>query len=1060
MKFNQSLKHSWTFIILITVIVPATSLTAWFGYQLYSSQLNSALLIEQQANEALRDQIESEFNRLKTVFHNKIDSLSPLVDQPANPQTLQEITRYLNFIIKRESAVREIIIVSKQRKVIAAIDPNIGISTNHSLSNEELQQLKAHWGFDDVNEPPEFAIPFFGRDYISSPEKHDGFMSFTLSVPIGSPVKAVLISTIDINYLWSHEQKTHTANPGLTRDYLIDRRGGLIASTNTKDQHKIGSLMTHLNIVRQALTNAPWQTSEPYFGISNHSVFGTLTRIPSLNWTLISEVITFEITRPIWRALAKVFIIIFIALSIFIWIVLNLAKKTINPIERACKATHQVSQGNFQVALKPCGIQELDILAFDFNLMVKARKHAEEQLQLSDRVFKETHDGITITDRYSIIVDVNPSFCEITGYNRDEVIGKNPSILSSGRQDPGFYKEMWETITQQDHWQGEIWNRHKNGDLYAELLTISTLRDDNNDLLYYVGIFSDITQSKKQQETLEQMAHYDVLTKLPNRVLLTDRFSQALAHCKRHETLLAVCFLDLDDFKPVNDRYGHETGDQLLVEVAQRIKNNIRDEDTVSRQGGDEFALLLGDIDSFSQCEQMLKRIIKSLSQAFKIDGHSISIGASIGITLFPIDDADFDTLLRHADQSMYQAKLAGRNRYHLFNTEQDQLTIQKTIHLKEVQQALSNNELCLFYQPKVNMRTGKVFGAEALIRWIHPEKGLIPPLDFLPIIEETELEIQIGNWVINEALTQQDTWKSQGTELEVSVNISSYHLQSPSFISDLDAAMRKHPQVHSKLLQLEILESSALGDLQSISSIIKSCIDILGVNIALDDFGTGYSSLTHLRNLPAQILKIDQSFVRDILDDPNDHAIIDGVIGLANSFNRKIIAEGVETTEHGLMLLNMGCSEAQGYGIAKPMPAENFPIWLDNYKPNQQWLDYANQTFSPKDQKVLLFQLALTQWHHLFKRNIQSSPGCTGQWPILKRTKCHCGIWIKRAKQEHLFEQSNLDKLDEEHTLMHNIADKLFDLFHKGEIDRARKELTKLETAINAINKALGLCK
>ena len=503
---------------------------------------------------------------------------------------------------------------------------------------------------------------------------------------------------------------------------------------------------------------------------------------------------------------------------------------------------------------------------------------AKKNLLLSGRVFSDTHEGITITDANKIIIDVNPAFSKITGYSRDEIIGQNPGILSSGKQSPEFYADMWRSVRESGHWQGEIWNRKKNGETYAELLTISSLLDENKNVTNYVGMFSDITNSKRQQERLNLMAHYDVLTQLPNRALFVDRFNQAIAHSKRTEHKLAICFLDLDKFKPVNDNYGHEVGDELLIEVAQRITSCIRDEDTVSRQGGDEFTILLNDIESHEQVKETLKRLHHSLSQPFLINDISHNITASSGATLYPLDDGDIDTLLRHADQAMYQAKQAGRNRYHLFNIEEDQLTIQKHHQLDEIEQALANNEFQLYYQPKVNMVSGKVFGAEALIRWIHPENGLIPPLDFLPVIEGTELEIKVGNWVINRALQQLETWCKQDINIEVSVNIASHHLLSETFFSSLDATLAKHPSVDSKYLQLEILESSALGDLSAISTIIETCQGALGVRVALDDFGTGYSSLTHLRSLPVNTIKIDQSFVRDMLDDPSDYAIIDGV--------------------------------------------------------------------------------------------------------------------------------------------------------------------------------------
>jgi len=686
-------------------------------------------------------------------------------------------------------------------------------------------------------------------------------------------------------------------------------------------------------------------------------------------------------------------------------------------------------------------------------LDITYRKLAEKKLQLFGKVFNETNEGITVTDEKGIVIDVNPAFCNITGYSREDVIGQNPSILSSGKQSPVFYTEMWKSINKIGYWQGEVWNRKKKGALYAELLTISSILDNEKNVLHYVGIFTDITHSKKQQETLEQMAHYDLLTQLPNRVLLADRFIHALAHSKRSGALLAVCFLDLDDFKPINDIYGHEMGDQLLIQVANRIKLIIREEDTVSRQGGDEFALLLGDIDSLSHCEQMLKRIIQSLAKPYLIGQKLLSISASIGVSLYPNDNSDLDTLTRHADQAMYQAKLAGRNRYCFFNAKQNQLDVQKNIKLNEIEQALINNELCLYYQPKVNMVTGKVFGAEALIRWNHPEKGLIPPLQFLPIIDETAVEIQLGNWVINEALKQWVSWNGQGIELELSINISSYHIESSTFVTDIEKIFSLYPKVNSKYIQLEILESSALGDLNNISRVAHSCIDTLGINIALDDFGTGYSSLTHLRNLPAQTIKIDQSFVRDLLDDPDDYAIIDSVIGLSNSFSRNVIAEGVESTEHGMMLIIMGCNNAQGYGISRPMPILDFDKWLKNYIPNQQWLSCAEKMCTEKQKKAAFFKLALGQWKGSFKKHLLSSPSNSEQWPILNRTKCHCGIWIKRVKQDKLFEEKYVMKLNDAHNVFHDISGDLYNKYQAGKLDTARSGLGTFELAFERLH-------
>lgn len=675
-------------------------------------------------------------------------------------------------------------------------------------------------------------------------------------------------------------------------------------------------------------------------------------------------------------------------------------------------------------------------------------KKTEADLRIAAATF-DSMQAVIITDVQGNIVRVNKAFTEMTGYSIESVLGQNPRILNSGRQRDSFYQKMWQTSLATGSYQGEFWNRKQNGEIFPVRQSITAVKNEKNETTHYVAVSSDISEQKAKELEIQSLAYYDPLTQLPNRVLLTDRFSQALAQSKREKKLLAVCFLDLDNFKPVNDLYGHDIGDKLLIEVAGRIKAMIRDEDTVSRQGGDEFVMLLGDIEQHVQYEQMLKRIIKSVAQPYLIGNKTLSITVSIGVTIYPTDTADFDALMRHADQAMYQAKLTGRNRYHLFNTEQDLKTIEKSNQLQEIQQALSNEEFCLYYQPKVNMKTGEVFGVEALIRWNHPEKGLIPPLKFLPVIENTELEILIGHWVINEALRQLNDWKSQGIIQEMSINISSYHLQQPSFINDLEALLALYPNVDSKYVQLEILESSALGDLSSISRIIETCMHDLGLNIALDDFGTGYSSLTHLRNLAAKTIKIDQTFIRDMLDDPNDYAIVEGTIGLSSAFNREVIAEGVETLEHGLMLLIMGCYKAQGYFISRPIPAEEFSSWLSHYTPHGEWKIYGNKVFTSKESKIQLIRLSLSRWYKQFEKNIQTIPEEVDYWPILNKTKCHCGVLIKRLGEEGLFNKSWLNKLDDTHHSIHNIADDLFKQYQQGEISKARSELKELHIAV-----------
>lgn len=674
---------------------------------------------------------------------------------------------------------------------------------------------------------------------------------------------------------------------------------------------------------------------------------------------------------------------------------------------------------------------------------VKYRKLVEEKLQLSSRVFSDTHEGIIITDANQNIIDVNPAFTKITGYCRKEIIGKKPTLLKSGKQTAMFYAEMWQVIKDHGFWQGEIWNKDKQGNLYAELLIISSLTNDNNEVTHYVGVFSDITRSKRQQDQLKRMVHYDILTNLPNRALFVDRFQQSIAHSERTGNQLAVCFLDLDNFKPINDNYGHDIGDRILIEVAKRITQCIREEDTVSRQGGDEFAILLNDIKSASQYECTMNRIHNTLAQPYIIDNIKHNITASSGVTLYPSDKGDIDTLLRHADHAMYQSKLSGKNRSQLYSPDSDLLIIQKNLQLEEIQQALTNDEFQLYYQPKVNMVTGNVFGVEALIRWIHPDKGVIPPLDFLPLIDGTHLEVKVGEWVINKAINQLNIWHQQNIMLEVSVNISSNHLLSTSFIEVLEQCLTQFKAINPKKLQLEILESSALGDIDTINQIIKQCQNRLGVSFALDDFGTGYSSLTHLRSLPVNMIKIDQSFVRDMLEDPSDYSIIEGVIALTQSFNRHVIAEGVETTNHGLMLMLLGCEHAQGYAIAKPMPISTLTLWLSIQTPNQQWLDCGNQQRNNKEKSLAIFIMICELWKDKFKQKLLSPYNPVIFWPILDSETCQCSSWIRRNKQEQLFKKECLQQLENIHEQLHNIANKIYITFQQGgqQIDGSGKQ-------------------
>lgn len=479
-----------------------------------------------------------------------------------------------------------------------------------------------------------------------------------------------------------------------------------------------------------------------------------------------------------------------------------------------------------------------------------------------------------------------------------------------------------------------------------DVRTTCRVTQRDNKTVKLTGIIQDISQQKriyrdleasnyaleKANKELTNIAHYDALTQLPNRTLLTVRLEQAMTSAKRRGTMVAVAYLDLDGFKYVNDVHSHNLGDDVLVTIAGRLSDAMRESDTLARIGGDEFVIVLTDLTNATGCDRSLTRLLEAVADPIIINEVLINVTVSIGVTIYPQDDLISDQLLRHAGQAMFIAKQAGKNRTHYFDIEKD--TKIKNLHeeLQAIKSALRQDEFVLHYQPKVNMSSGKIVGAEALIRWEHPEQGTLSPAHFLPLIEEDELSIEVGEWVIHTALSQIESWQHTGINLPVSVNVGALQLIQDNFIDRLQVILNRFPDVDPSQLELEILETNGLNDMNHVSHVIRTC-NQLGVNFSLDDFGTGYSSLTYLKRLPAQFLKIDQSFVRDMLDDPEDMAIVKGIIGLADAFGIEVIAEGVETDEQIRVLLACGCELAQGFGFARPMPATELPVWINAWE-------------------------------------------------------------------------------------------------------------------------------
>lgn len=572
---------------------------------------------------------------------------------------------------------------------------------------------------------------------------------------------------------------------------------------------------------------------------------------------------------------------------------------------------------------------------------VGERRHAEDRHQLSSNVLMHLHEGLVITDADLQVLDANPTYCRIVGIPRDELIGTVPGLLRAGSTDPLNRPQqaaLWAALRSHGHWAGEVVERRRNGEACALHVTVSTVHGPDGALRYHVLVVSDVTEQRLQRERLERQAHFDELTRLPNRARLGQLLAEAMAATDRDGYLLAVCYLDLDHFKAVNERHGHEAGDLFLVELANRLRSALRVRGTVwsdaaARLGGDEFVLLLraGTVD---EARAAVERVLRVVAQPIVVrpGAEPEVVTASVGATVYPLDASDADTLLRHADHAMYGVKESGRNGFLFFDPEHSRRTEERVLAIGRVQDALDRNELMLYYQPKVDLRRGVVLGFEALLRWNHPEHGVVPPAQFLPLIEHTGLSARVGDHVLAQALDQLEAWQDLGLDLSVSVNITARHLQEPDFAQRLGELLARHARPLGPRLELEVLETAALTDIGFTSAVLERCAR-LGVRWALDDFGTGYSTLTYLKRLPVQVLKIDRSFVHNMLADAQDRAIVEGVIGLSRTFDCVVVAEGVETAAQARMLMDMGCEIGQGLGIAAPMPAAEVAAWVRDWK-------------------------------------------------------------------------------------------------------------------------------
>jgi diguanylate cyclase (GGDEF)-like protein/PAS domain S-box-containing protein len=697
--------------------------------------------------------------------------------------------------------------------------------------------------------------------------------------------------------------------------------------------------------------------------------------------------------------------------------------------------THWIQSRHFPLK---SGDRVTGVFAISSNITQHAReKNVHDRLNLAANVFAHATEAFMVMDLSTKIVEVNDAFTRITGYEREEVLGKSPRFLRSPSQGEDFYEGMWGTLTKSGRWRGEAWGQAKDGRLFAAVGTLTTVYQRENQPQYFVALFADITPVKEQEQKLEHVSKHDPLTGLPNRVLMAEKVGVAMAESRESKSLMAAVHLDVDNFKAVNDQYGRATADKLLVALAERISESLPPGSSLGRLGGDEFLVILPGLTSEEAVSAGVQRMLRSAERPFTIGEAVLQVSATTGVASYPqSQEVNADQLVRQADQAMYEAKLAGKARMQIFDPVRASSVRGLNEELHRVSEGLKTGEFVLYFQPKVNMATGDVMGAEALVRWQHPQRGLLYPDAFLSAIEESDVAVELGQWVLEAALKQLEAWKSQGLRIPVSVNVSARHLQQLDFMERLEGCLRAHPDANPRLLELEVLETSTLQDVPHVSKIIEACAQ-KGISIAIDDFGTGYSSLTYLKRLPAQVLKIDKSFVCDMLEDPEDLAILQGILGLANAFRRTPVAEGVETIEHGVLLLKMGCQCGQGYGIARSMPPDDLVDWIRAWKPDPKWARV--EQVSPLDWPLLIVEVEMQMWTRVlegFVAGRRASP------PELDSRRCRFGAWLKGEKAGPRGKSETLQKLDQLHEMAHEAARDAVRLHQRG---RRKQALTRM---------------
>lgn len=910
--------------------------------------------------------------------------------------------------------------------------------------------------------------------------------SFGIGYSIESVLKELLDLGLTLESLSGVDKKladVASKNPHIEYAGVTDLTG-LVLFHN--DQTQKGKKYSDPVTLKTLVSNKPlWQIYEPSYGVSIYDVAVPIVDeghpIGMIRLGFSSRVVDEKVLQAVNQMVVNVlltFTVIALLLNYF------LRKQLVEPIKLLSRYAAAITKGKFgrpvrirsgdeigtlSGALENMGstiksqIDELKHSSIELEEKVEARtqqleeinktlqarnhslKHAlkREQelyqaLRASEERFRMLFEAnkavmLTIEPDTGVILAANKAAIEYYGYAKEQLLSMHISDINIMDKDD-IAGEMKRAQQEQ---RSHFYFRHALASGEIRDVEVHTGPIDWNGKKVLYSIIHDITARKRAEEELEHIAYYDPLTGLPNRRLKTDRLRQAIAHSKRNGTSVGVCYMDLDGFKKINDRFGHETGDMILVKISERLQETLREQDTISRIGGDEFVLILCDLSGVQQSTQILDRVLEEIARPIEIDGSDLVVSGSIGLTLYPEDDSDADILLRHADQAMYWAKEEGKNCYHLFDPHHDRQVKANRENYKLLKDALANEQFVVHYQPKVDMYSCDVVGLEALIRWKHPEFGLKLPGEFLSLIAASEVELEMGKWIFNHVLLQVNEWSKVGIKLPVSVNISAYHLQSPDFSQYLRDLFMRHSEVSPDMLELEVLETASIEDTNAIYHTLSDCRE-MGMRIALDDFGTGYSSLAYFHRLPVDILKIDQSFVQSMLDDPQDFTIVDSVVRLSQAFQHPVIAEGVESVQHASALLQLGCRLGQGYGIARPMPAGEVPAWLEQWKNDAAWQGLKNTLYQSDEMGIKVAISSHKKWvENIVEYVERNTPLNRSQ---LDSKHCRFNYWLHGLGFVQYGDLQQYLAINRVHEEIHTLGNKLVTHKRKGHLELAQK--------------------